>query len=349
MPAPTPVDRSDALSPRLALFQLITGHYVSRAIYVAAKLDIASLMAAGPRRVEDLAAATGTHAPSLNRLLRLLASAGVVAETDFGCFGLTPLGECLRSDQSGSSHAVALLFAGPMMRAWDELLYAVRTGEPTFERVLGTDPFRYMGEHPDEAAVFNAAMTAASTHTAKGVPEAYDFSSFRTVIDVGGGHGVLLASILAANPGVTGVLFELPHVAEGARKALAEQGLQQRCKIAAGDFFQSVPEGGDAYILKSVIHDWDDARSITILKNCRRAMAPGGKLLLVELVLPARVDHSPRAQIGTGSDINMLVNIGGRERTDRDFSELFLAAGVKLTRIVPVPGSLSSILEGVPV
>jgi SAM-dependent methyltransferase len=213
--------------------------------------------------------------------------------------------------------------------------------------VLGSAPFQYMAEHPEEGAIFNDAMTAGSTHTARGVPVACDFSSFATVVDAGGGHGALLAAILKANPAVRGVLFELPHVAEGARKPITDAGLAGRCEIVSGDFFESVPGGADAYILKAVIHDWDDARSVKILKNCHRAMSPKGRLLLVELVLPARVDHSPWSQIGTGSDVNMLVNIGGRERTDAEFEALFAAAGFRLTKIVAVPGSLSSVLEGV--
>jgi SAM-dependent methyltransferase len=335
------------LPPRLALFQLVTSHYISRAIYVAAKLGIADMLAAGPRVCDDLAAATGTHAASLNRLLRLLASAGVFAENDLGIFALTPLGECLRSDISGSSRAVALLFSGPMMAAWDQLLYSVQTGCPAFERAFGMDAFRYMTEHPEEAAIFNDAMTAGSTYTARGVPDAYDFSSCKTVVDVGGGHGVLLATILQANPRVKGVLFELPHVAEGAVKRMADMGLSERCQVVAGDFFQSVPHGGDTYILKSVIHDWDEARSVQILQNCHRAMQPEGRLLLVELVVPARVDHSALSQIGTGSDVNMLVNVGGRERTDAAFAALFDLAGFRLTRIVPIAGSVASVLEGV--
>jgi SAM-dependent methyltransferase len=338
--------KSADLPPRLALFQLVTSHYISRAIHVAARLNVADLLADGPRLVDNLATATGTHGPSLNRLLRLLASAGVFAETEIGTFALTPMGDCLRSGSPGSSRATALLFAGPLMRAWDELHLAVQTGQPTFEKALGMDPFGYMAAHPEEAAVFNEAMTAVSTHTAKNVPVAYDFSSFKTVVDVGGGHGALLGAILQANPDVRGILLELAHVAEGAKKPIADSGLDTRCEIVAGDFFKSVPSGADAYILKSVIHDWDDARSVTILQNCHRAMSPTGKLLLVELVLPARVDHSPRAQIGTGSDVNMLVNAGGRERTDAEFAALFAAAGFKLTRIIPVPGSLSSVLEG---
>jgi SAM-dependent methyltransferase len=347
MSAPTSAAEKPDLPPRLALFQLITGHYISRAIYVAAKLNIADLLAEGPRKIDDLAAATGTHAASLNRVLRMLASAGVFTEKEIGTFEHTPLSDSLRTKFPGSSRAVAMLFAGPMMRGWDELLHSVRTGQPSFERALGMDAFRYMASHPEESAIFNDAMTAGSTHTAKGVPIAYDFSAFRTVVDAGGGHGALLAAILKANPGVRGILFELPHVAEGAKTAIADLGLTERCSIVAGDFFDRVPDGADAYLLKSVIHDWDEARSVKILQNCRRAMAPDGKVLLVELVLPAHVDHSPWSQIGTGSDVNMLVNVGGRERTDAEFSALFTAAGFRLTKIVPVPGSLSSVLEGV--
>jgi SAM-dependent methyltransferase len=340
--AVNPVDSS----PRLQLFRLVTGHYVSQALYVAARLGIADQLAHGPRSAADVAQATGTHSASLDRLLRLLASAGVLAVSNDGQFSLTPIGECLRTGVEGSSHAVALLFAGPMMRSWNELLHSVQTGEVAFERAFGMKPFEYMARHADEAAVFNDAMTSVSSHTAKGVPVAYDFSGFDTVVDAGGGHGVLLAGILKANPKLKGILFELPHVAEGARKHVAALGLSERCQVVAGDFFESVPTGADAYILKSVIHDWNNERSVKILQNCHRAMRPSGKLLLVELVLPSRVDQSLRSLIGTGSDVNMLVNAGGRERTDSDFAELFKAAGFKLTRIVPIEGSLSSVLEG---
>ena len=334
-------------SPRLQLFQLLTGHYVSQALYVAAKLGLADLVADGPRSCADLAEATKTHEPSLHRLLRLLASSGVFREVEPGSFSLTSIGECLRSGE-GSSRAAAMLFAGPFIRSWNELLFSVQTGEPAFERVFGMKPFEYLPKHPEEAAIFNEAMTAVSAQTAKNVPAAYDFSTFQTVVDAGGGHGVLLAAILKANPGLRGILFELPHVADGARKNLEGAGLSGRCEVVAGDFFESVPAGPDAYILKSVIHDWDHEHSVRILQNCRRALCPSGKLLLVELVLPSPVDQSLRSMIATGSDVNMLVNVGGRERTDADFAELFQAAGFKLTRIVPIEGSLASVLEGVP-
>jgi hypothetical protein len=335
------------LPPRLALFQLVTGHYVSFALYVAAKLGIADLLAHGPKAYDELAKACAAHAPSLRRLLRLLASAGVFAEQADGRFALTPVGEWLRSDLPGSQRDTALLFAGPMMRSWGELLHSVQTGETAIERAFGMDAFKYMAAHPEDAAVFNRAMTAVSTQVSIAVAAAYDFSPFRKLVDVGGGHGVLLTTILKANPMLHGVVFDLPHVAEGARKPIEAAGLAERCDAVGGDFFAAVPGGADAYILKSVIHDWDDERSLVILRNCQGAMEPHGKLLLVELVLPDHVDQSPKSQIGTGSDVNMLVNAGGRERTDAEFRALFETAGFRLTQIIPLEGSLSSVLEGV--
>jgi hypothetical protein len=243
---------------------------------------------------------------------------------------------------------VALLFAAPNMRAWDDLLYSVQTGQIAFDHAYGMPAFQYIGEHPEDAATFNAAMTAGSSVTAANVPAAYDFSRHRRLVDVGGGHGILLISILRSNPPLRGVLYELPFVADGARKAVAEAGLAGRCDVVAGDFFQSVPEGADAYILKSVIHDWDDAKSTQILGHCRRAIAADGRLLLVELVLPDRIDRSPRCQMGTGSDINMLVNVGGRERTDADFRGLLATSGFRLTSIRPVENTMVSVLEAEP-
>jgi hypothetical protein len=348
MTAQQPAANPAALPPRLTLYQLLTAHYVSHALYVAARLGVADHLANGPRHVDELAQATRAHGPSLNRLMRLLASAGVFTEEGPGRFALTPVGDWLRSDRPGSSRATALLFAGPTQRAWGALLYSVQTGEASFQHVTGMDPFQYFAQHPEEAAVFNDAMTAISTQVANALPAAYDFSPFGTVADVGGGHGVLLGAILRANPAARGVLFELPPVAEGARKKIAALGLSGRCEVVGGDFFESVPAGADAYILKSVIHDWDDARGIQILKNCHRAMAPRGRLLLVEMVLPDRVGPSPWNQIVTGSDVNMLVNIGGRERTDGEFRSLFEAVGFRLTRILPIEGSVACVLEGTP-
>jgi SAM-dependent methyltransferase len=337
---------AEELPPQLLLFQMVTGHYLSQALYVVATLGVADLLVDGPKGHEEIAKATNTHAPSLLRLLRYLASAGVFSEDADGRFGLTPVGQWLRSDIPASRRAVAQMFAGPMQqKVWGELMYAVRTGKLSFEHAFGMDAFRYFGQHPEEAALFNQAMTSSTTQTAQAVAAGYDFSSFRTLVDVGGGHGVLLITILKANPGLRGILFELPFVADGARKAIAAAGLADRCDVVAGDFFDSMPEGGDAYVMKSVIHDWDDAKSVRILENCRRVMPAGGTLLLVEGVLPARMERSPINQIFAGSDVNMMLNVGGRERTDAEFRALFEAAGFGLQRIVATQ-SLMCVLEG---
>ncbi len=339
--------QSTELPPHLVLFQLVTGHYLSRAIYVAAKLGIADLLNNGPQHYEEMAKTTATHAASLHRLLRMLASAGVFAEEGNGRFALTPIGAWLRSGIPGSRRAVALLFAGNMMHdSWSKLDYCVQTGKIAFDEAFGKNAFEYLAQHPEEAAIFNEAMTASSIQAAAAVGAAYDFSSFGTLADIGGGHGVLLATILKANPALRGILFEMPHVADGAKKQFEAAGLAARCEVVGGDFFESVPSGADAYLLKSVIHDWNDEKSVAILKNCHRAMSPSGKLLLVEAVLPARVDTSPMSQIILGSDVNMMVNVGGRERTDAEFRALFDAAGFKLTRILATQ-ALPSVLEGV--
>ena len=330
--------------PDVALLQLVTGHYVSRAIYAAAKLELADLIGGEPRHYTALAEATGTRAELLHRLLRLLASAGVVADHGDGCFGLTPVGHWLRKDVPGSRRAQALLLTGPaQQRAWSGLLQILTTGETP----SGRGAFEYLARYPEESATFNDAMFGASARTGAAVAAAYDFSRMRTVVDVGGGHGVLLAAILTANLRTRGILFDLPHASAGAGAALDAAGLSARCDVVSGDFFESVPDGGDAYLLKSVIHDWDDARALATLGNCRRAMADEATLLLVELVAPERVEHAPLDRIIAGSDVNMLVNVGGQERSAADFRGLLEAAGFELTRIIPL-GVEPSLLEAAP-
>jgi crotonobetainyl-CoA:carnitine CoA-transferase CaiB-like acyl-CoA transferase/SAM-dependent methyltransferase len=331
-----------------ALIQMMTGYYVSHAIYVAAKLGIADLLENGPQPGSALAAATGTHAPSLTRVLRLLASAGVLAEHETGSFGLTPIGERLRARAPGSLRAAALLLAGPLpQRTWSDLSHSVQTGDTAFQHVFGMGAFEYFARHPEDAATFAEAMTALTAPVAAAVVAAYDFSRFGSIVDVGGGHGVLLTAIVKANPGLRGILFDLPHVTEGAKQRFETAGVAGRCDVVAGDFFEAVPAGSDAYLLKHVIHDWDDARSVKILENCRRAMAAPGKLLLVEMVLPPRMDQSAASRMAAGSDVNMLVNTGGRERTEAEYRALFEAARFTLTRIVPTQ-VLSSVLEAAP-
>jgi SAM-dependent methyltransferase len=322
------------------------GHYVSRALHLAVKLGIADQLKDGPRDVGELARATATHAPSLVRVLRLLASVGVFEEREDGRFALTPIGECLRTDVPGSSSPMVSVFAGLRMQdAWKELEYCVRTGEPAYRKRGITDPFSDALRDPEEAATFDAAMDHFTRMTALAVAATYDFKPFRTIVDVGGGNGALLIGILNANPHLQGIIFDRPAAAERAAVQLAKEGLADRCRAVGGDFFETVPAGGDAYISKHVIHDWDDDRAVAILRNCHRVMAPGAKLLLVEGVYPRHIDQSRDSRGAAANDVNMLVNTGGRQRSEAEFRSLYEAAGFDLTRIVPTPAQVS-VIEG---
>ena len=335
-------------SAAVDLLQIMTSYWAAQTIYVAAKLGLADLLKDGPKSSDELAQATATHAPSLARLLRALASEGVFTEEEDGRFGLTPLSMCLQSEEPGSVRAAAVMFGETLYQAWGGLLQSVRTGEPAFGSVLGMPIYQYFAQHPEAAAVFNEAMIAMTTQVATAVVAAYAFSRFRQLVDVGGGYGTLVAAILHATPTLTGVVFDLHRVAEGARKYLESIGLAGRCAITGGDFFESVPNGGDAYILKSIIHAWDDERSIRILTNCHRAMAEKGTLLLVERVLPARTSYSSATQAVTLNDLNMLVTSGGHERTEAAFRALFKAAGFTLTRVITTQAPMGfSLIEGV--
>jgi hypothetical protein len=330
----------------VVLYQLASAHYQSQALYVAAELGIADLLADGPQTYETLAAKTATHAPSLRRVLRLLLTAGVFLEGPDGRLELTPVGSFLRSGP-GSFRATARLFGGPMVwQAWGDLLNTVRTGEPAFRRVFGTDSFGYFAEHPQEAAVFDEAMSTFTAMISAAVAAAYDFSSMRSVIDVGGGEGTLLTGILRAHPNLRGMVFDLARLAEGARRQIAAAGLADRYQFVGGDFFAAVPDGYDAYLLKHVIHDWNDADAVRILQTCRRAMGPDAKLLIVEGVYPPRVDSSPESRGAAANDVNMLVCTGGRQRSEKEFRDLYAAAGFRLTRIVPTM-AMSCVIEGV--
>jgi len=334
------------LPPPIALFRMITGYYVSRAIQVAAQLGIADLLSDGPVHHEDLAARTAMHAPSLNRVLRLLAGAGVLSEGEDGRFALTPIGACLRRDVTGSMHAAALVFGGTTQQAWGDLLHSVRTGEPAFRHVFGADAFTYLEQHPDDGRTFDLAMAGFTRMIAGAVAATYDFARFATLMDVGGGNGMLLEGVLAAYPALRGILYDLPHVAARARARLSEVGLAERYAVTGGDFFTSVPEGADAYMLKHVIHDWNDERASVILKNCHRAMKPDGTLLLIEGVYPPRIDGSDAAFSAAANDVNMLVCTGGRQRSEQEFRDLYQAAGFRLTQIVPTPARVC-VIEGV--
>jgi len=333
------------------LLALITGFMPARVVHAAAELGLADLLVAGVNTAASLARETGAHAPSLHRLLRALASLGLVDETEPGRFALTPLGTQLRRDVPGSQRNLALMFGGERSwRCWGALLHSVRTGEAAMQPVYGMGSFEYLAAHPDAAVVFNAAMAEITRQVARAVVAAYDFARFRRIVDVGGGNGTLLAAILAAAPGLRGIVFDLPAGNAEAPRLLAAAGLTQRAEVVAGDFFQAVPEGADAYILKSVIHDGDDGDSIAILKSCRKAIVKAGRLLLVERVMPERMEASPAHQRMAMLDMNMLALPGGRERTEAEYRALFEAARFALERVLPLPeGGGLSLIEAAPI
>lgn len=322
----------ESLRPSLALRRLVNGYQVSQAIHVAATLGIADLLGAGPHRSDDLAASTGTHPPSLYRLLRALASVGVFREEDDHRFALTELGMSLCADAPEPVDGWAAYIGQPYhWAAWGDLLHSVRSGENAFRHIHGMDSWAYRAQHPELSAAFDYAMATNSRRILGPVLDAYDFGRFSRVVDVGGGNGALLAAILARHPAARGVLFDQPHVVSGAGPLLASAGVVDRCEVIAGSFFETVPAGGDAYVLKAILHDWEDAECIRILRTCRQAMADGTALLVVEQEL-CSPNEGPDAKF---SDLNMLVGPGGRERTTQEYARLFQAAGFRFIRFVP--------------
>jgi hypothetical protein len=325
------------------MIRLIMSFCVLRAIYVAAKLGIADLLKDESKAIGELARATGSHGPSLYRVLRALASVGIFAEEEQGRFALTPLGATLRTDAPGSLRAwVNLQLGEENYRAWGEAMHSVQTGEIAFDHVFGIGAWPYRAQHPEYRNLFDEAMANVTGMFNKTVVSSYPFPNFEKIVDVGGGDGGLLVEILEANPTVKGVLFDLPQVAEKAKQRISNAGLAGRCEVIAGDAFASVPDGGDAYILSRVIHDWDDARSIAILRNCNRAIVETGRLLLVEGVI--RSGNEP--DITKLIDLNMMVLNGGRERTGADYQTLLEAAGFTMEKIIPTKSVMGvSIIE----
>ncbi len=324
------------------LFRTITAHHESSAVHVAAKLGVADLIKDTTRGHEELAELTGAQPDALLRLLRLLVTAGVLVEPEQARFALTPRGHHLRSDVPDSLHPVALMMASPRHQArWGELEDCVRNGRSVMEREKHADPFAQMPEHMLE--ILGKAMTFFVTYTADAVVNTYDFAQFGTLVEVGAGRGILLSAILAANPKLKGVLFDLPYMVDHARARLADSDLLKRCELVTGDFFDSVPSGGDAYLLNNVIHDWSDRRSVEILANCRKAMREEAKLLIVETLYPAQFDDSIPSQIAARSDVNMLVNTGAKERSRADFAALVERSGFELRRILPIRPAWSGV------
>jgi hypothetical protein len=322
---------------------MAVGFWLSQSLYVVARLCVADQLRDGPRPVADIAAAVGADGTALYRVMRALASVGVFTEPVPRQFALTEMGSYLRSDVAGSLRAQFLTIGELDWEPWGHLLQSVRTGETAFDAHHGSNLFDYLERHPDVEQMFDEAMTGFVTENGMAVASAYDFHPYSVVVDIGGGHGALMTAILQATPRASGIVFDRAVVVEGASQAIAGAGLAERCECIAGDFFESVPPGGDVYLLASVIHDWDDDRSVSILRTCRRAMGPASRVLLIEMVIPPGDAPSYSKLL----DLEMLVLAGGRERTEAEYRKLLATAGLRLTRILPT-SSYSSIIEAVP-
>lgn len=322
---------SEGESPVSTLFRVITGYQITQMIYAAAKLGLADLLVDAPKTSTDLARATNTNPSALYRLLRGLASVGIFAEDEQGRFGLTPLANLLRTGVPGSMRASALWHGDPINgQVWSDLPYSVKTGESAIAHVLGMSHWEYMTQHPELNALFNTMFTGYTIMEIAAVVKTYDFSHFRSLVDVGGGQGGLMAAILKANPNLHGTIFDQPHVVSGALPVLESAGVAARCDLVEGDFFASLPIGADAYLLKYILHDWDDDSALAILKTCQRAMKPDSKLIIVDYMIPPGNDPHP----GKILDIAMLVRFTGHERTEAEFTALFNKAGLRLTKAV---------------
>jgi SAM-dependent methyltransferase len=327
------------LPPHMQLVQMGSAYWVSRVVYVAAKLGLADHLADGAKSTNELAQITRTHAPSLYRLMRTLASLGILTEGAAQCFALTSLGEALRSDAPGSAQATILVHGSEWhTAAFEQIMYSVETGEPAMAKVRGLPLFDYLAKNPAEASLFNKMITGLHAGEPSAVAAAYDFSTCNTIVDVGGGTGSVLAAILNQHPRVQGVLFDSPHVVAEAPPLL--KAVQDRIVIQSGDFFTAVPSGGDCYILSHILHDWHDEQCLQILRNCRRAMKPDGRLLIVEMVLPPGDTPHP----GKILDMVMLVVVDGVERTESEYAMLLSKAGLRLRRVMPT-ASAASIVE----
>ncbi|WP_426736038.1 methyltransferase [Myxococcus faecalis] len=322
--------------PAQRIVDLGFGFILSGALSTAAELGVADRLVQGPRSAASLAEELGVHAQSLYRVLRLLASVEVFAEDEAGRFSLTPAAEYLRTDAPGSLlSAVRMLTQRIFWAPTGELTQTVRTGQTPFDRIFGKPFFDYLTSDPVQGDIFHQGMSSLSDMENKAIAGSYDFTPLRRVVDVGGGHGGFLIEVLQAAPQVRGVLFDHAHVLSGSRVARA--GLAERCELVEGDFFQSVPAGADAYVLKRILHDWNDETCVTLLRHCRSAMAEGGRVLVVDTVIPP--GNGPHG--GKVLDVMMLASLPGRERTEEDFRELFAQADLKLSRILATPTAMS--------
>jgi hypothetical protein len=327
------------------LVQLVFGSMAAQAVGTAARLGVADVLGDAERTAEEVAVSTGTDPGATTRLLRALAALELLTETSPDTFALTPIGALLRRDRPDSVHAFATMFTdNAMVDAWQRLDDAIRTGDTTFDAVFGTDWFGYLKDNPTLSATFNASMAQGTLLTASVLPDHYPFDRFTTVADIGGGNGTLLAGILGKHPGVRGLLYDSEEGVAQADETLTGYDVT----IRTGDFFTEVPAGADLYLIKSVLHDWDDDRCVTILRNCREVMPENGRLLIIEPVLPDTVNGT-MPPVMYLSDLNMLTLLGGQERTRAEFESVCRRAGFTLTDVIPLPPPVAfSILEAVP-
>jgi hypothetical protein len=323
---------------KVQMNQLIRGYWTTQAIFVAAELGIADMLADGPKDPDELGRHAGVRGDMLYRVLRALAGIGIFAEDAEGRFMLTPLAETLRGDSG--QRAYARLHGGELYQSWARLLDAARSGNAGFVEAFGMPAFEYFSKNPQRGTVFDKAMTGHHGAEAEPMLDAYDFSGFQELVDVGGGNGSLLTAILKRHAGMKGVLFDLPTVVERARPTFESSGVRERCRIVCGSALESVPAGADAYLLRHVVHDWRDEDAATMLRHCGKAMKPNGKVLVVEIVVPAGNDPS----FAKWMDL-MMVTYGGKERSEKQYRTLFSQAGLKLTRIVPTKAGIS-VIEG---
>jgi hypothetical protein len=334
-----------AADNRIAMARLIRGYRQSRCVGVAVELGLAERLADGPRTADALAAEVSAHLPSLRRLLRALVAIGVVAEDASGRYSITPLGEELRQDRLGP--AARFFQSDHSWQAWLRLDHSIRTGERAFDFVYGMRNWDWYATHPAEAGIFDAAMSTMTRPVSLAVAETYDFSRYQVVADIGGGDGTLLTEILRRYPSVRGLLFDLPNVVERGRSKVAAAGVLDRCEIVGGSFLEAIPSGASAYVMKWIIHDWEEPAVSTILSRCRQAVGDSGApLLLIERVLAEQV--GPEDLDDLLADLEMLTNPGGQERTEAEYGALLKGAGFKLERIIPTPTPVK-ILESVPV
>jgi hypothetical protein len=325
------------------MLQILNGQHVAGAVSCLAALGIPDLVEKGPKSADELAKQIGATPQALYRLMRATASVGVLNEGPDGKFSETPLSAVLRTNANPSLHALAMMGVRDWhSRGWSDLEYCVRTGKQALDHIYGEHIFEFFTKRPEELQIFNDAMTSLSMMDSPAVAAAYSFDGIKSIVDVAGGHGLLLATILSRNPHLKGTLFEAPQVIEGAKSG-ALKSLLDRCTFASGDMFVSVPAGADAYIMKHIIHDWSDYLCLKLLKSCRAGINPGGKLLVVDAVIQPGNDFNP----GKFLDLQMLIFPGGHERTEKQFSDLFAASGWKLSRVIPT-AAVDSILEGIP-